>query len=619
MSDPTKAAPLLNRVAGVVSHASWAIPAVVGLVFVLVFPLVSGTYSQRQVVMIMIYTLIVAGFNLTFGYAGDLALGQVAMFATGAYVTSIMASHGIDDIGLAVLASALGAVVIGLISGAPGVRLSGWSLAITSLFVVFLVPRLVIIGEAETGGRQGLSAAYRPTLFGLDLKFTGFFIFAGLLTLGWLLLMRSYVTSSRGRALQLLKSSRELTMSVGHSPYRMRISAYILGSIPAGIAGTVYAYLVGFVSPEAFTITVAIAILAAAVVGGSASVWGAPLGAAILVLGPLQTSEFEQFSIIIYGLFLLAAGLLFAKGIAGLAQKALDKFGGPLGKLKEIAVRRELETLDLEAEAFNLPGVRLDASEVTKSFGGVPALRGALITAEPGQITAILGANGAGKTTFLNTVSGFVRADAGAIRLGEQEIVGLSANDLSRHGLARTFQTPQIPDDLSVLDVVLSARDHAQPGLFSTVFRLPAYRRFRRESLATAWKALSFAGLEDLAFEDAISLPLGTRRLLEVVRAAASNPGLLMLDEPAAGLDDKGLEDLARLARLISDSGGSVIIVEHNVPFVLKLADRIHVMELGQTIASGTPEEIVSNPTVIASYLGGTVVDAASTQEDGDA
>jgi branched-chain amino acid transport system permease protein len=257
----------------------------------------------------------------------------------------------------------------------------------------------------------------------------------------------------------------------------------------------------------------------------------------------------------------------------------------------------------------------LVAHGVSKAFGGVKALDGAAITAEPGTITAILGSNGAGKTTLLNTISGFVIPDAGTITVGETSLIGLSADRIGQRGVGRTFQTPQIPHGMNVLDVVESGRFHQGPGLLASIMRLPSYRKAQRENRMVALAALRFAGLEHLIFEDAPSLPLGTRRLLEVVRAVAREPNLLLLDEPAAGLDDVGLAELAQLVRRIRDAGGTVIIVEHNVPFVMDLADEVHVMELGRTIASGTPVQIAHDPAVIASYLGEALTAQADLEE----
>ena len=251
---------------------------------------------------------------------------------------------------------------------------------------------------------------------------------------------------------------------------------------------------------------------------------------------------------------------------------------------------------------------------LTKSFGGVRALDGVNLTAEPGKITAILGANGAGKTTLLNAVSGFVRADEGTVFLGDRQLSGLSPHQVNRLGVSRTFQTPIIPRTMSGVEVVESGRlGLGRTRLFSPLLRLPQFRRERNEDRRTAMVALSFVGLAAAAQQDAQSLPLGARRLLEVARAVAREPGVMLLDEPAAGLDAEGRSELDSLMCRTRDAGGTVVIVEHNVNFVLGIADHVHVMERGRVLASGTPDEIRINPEVIASYLGANAATRITT------
>ncbi|GAA1851079.1 branched-chain amino acid ABC transporter ATP-binding protein/permease [Pseudonocardia ailaonensis] len=576
----------------------WAVALAVGLVAIVVPPTMLGVYDQRQIALIAVYTLIVSGLNLSFGYAGELALGQVAMFAAGAYVSAILANHGSKDLLLGLVAATLAAGVIGLVSGVPGMRLSHWSLALTSFFLVLLVPKVVSLFADQTGGLLGISSTTGPTLFGRPLGFTGLLTVVLVVTVGWLAIARNLVLSRFGDELRVLRESPLLASSLGLSTFRVRTSAYLLGSLPAGAAGCLVAYLNGFISPDSFTLELAIVLLAASVVGGSASIYGAPIGSALLVLGPLQTSAFTQFSVLIYGLFLLVIGVVFSGGISGLITLVARRLDG---RLPVVA-----DAVDDSAFAEHaIPGELLGVRGLTKSFGGVRALDGVTLEASPGRITALLGANGAGKTTLLNAVSGFVRTDEGDIVLGERRIDGEPPHAIARAGVRRTFQTPLIPHSMTALETVMSGRLGQRGGRgLSAVLRLPSFRRSRRADLDAARGALAFAGMADVADVDAQSLPLGTRRLLEVVRAVAGEPRLILLDEPAAGLDDDGRAELARLIRRARDAGGTVILVEHNVDFVLGLADHVHVMALGSVIASGPPQVIREHPEVINSYLG---------------
>lgn len=555
-------------------------------------------YWQRQIMLIAVYTLLCSGLNLSFGYAGELALGQIAVFAAGAYTAAILFNQGYTDILLAFVIAVVLAGVAGLISGIPGLRLSHWSLALVSFFFVLLIPSLVSILSDYTKGNAGLPGVLGPTLLGQPLFGRDFYLVAIGVTLLWMVIFRNMVVSRFGSFLRVLAASPALAESLGGSVYLLRVQAYVIGALPAGLAGVLFTYMTGFISPAVFAFSLMIAILAATVLGGADSVWGAPVGAAILVLGPLQFASFEKYSTAVFGGFLIIVGVTFAMGLAGLGRilrrRVLLRWLG-----------RSDAAVDQAPGELTLAGEQLEISGVTKAFAGLKALNGVDLTVAPGNITAIIGANGAGKTTLLNVVSGALRPDEGTVRLGGRDITGQRAHRISRVGVGRTFQTPLIPETMTVLEVVESGRlRHGPVGLLAAILRLPSYRRTRREDRDAALAALSFAGLEHLAHQSAGSLPLGTRRLLEVVRAVAGKPNVLLLDEPAAGLDDDGLRELETLMRRTKEAGGTVVLVEHNVPFVMGIADHVFAMELGRVIASGPPEVVRRDQRVIDSYLG---------------
>jgi branched-chain amino acid transport system permease protein len=591
-------------------------PAVVGFIVVALLPAFGlNDYWQREIILIAIYTLLCSGLNLSFGYAGELALGQVAVFAVGAYVSAVLYNHGYTDILLGFVVAVFGAAIAGLVSGIPGLRLSRWSLALVSFFFVLLIPSLTSIFQGQTGGPEGLSGILSPTLFGGQLSSTGFYLTAIVITLVWMLVFRNLIVSRFGQFLRVLAASPTLALTLGGSVYRLRIQAYVIGALPAGLAGVLYTYLTGYLSPDAFTFDVLIAVLAATVVGGAGSVWGAPVGAAILVLGPLQASSFEQYSTAVYGAFLVLVGALFSGGLASLVRRLARQASRRYRTSQAAAADPDAPVDD---SALSIPGERLVISGTEKSFAGLRALSGVDLVVEPGTITAVIGPNGAGKTTLLNLISGLLQADKGQVALAGCRLTGLRADSVSRLGVGRTFQTPVIPDTMTVLDLVESGRlRHGNIGFLSSILRLPKFYRVRREDRAAALAALSFAGLGHLAEQDAAGLPLGTRRLLEVVRSVAGEPNILLLDEPAAGLDDAGLRELSMLIRRTRDAGGTVVLVEHNVPFVMEVADQVFVMELGKVIAAGPPDVVRTDQRVIDSYLGrrGQPPDPAAGQD----
>jgi branched-chain amino acid transport system permease protein len=304
--------------------------------------------------------------------------------------------------------------------------------------------------------------------------------------------------------------------------------------------------------------------------------------------------------LVAYGVFLVVGGVFFSGGLAGVAGSVLRRIG--------IHKDATLIGPSARAEPFELgtyQGKPLAINGITKKFGGVSAVDDVTIEALPGQVTAVIGPNGSGKTTLLNLISGFYRPTSGVIRFGDVELTGLSPHRVAHRGVARTFQTPAIPSGLTAAEVVATARFAAFPvDVVSTILRLPKFRRVRREDTAVAHRVLELLGLRHMADVQASSLPLGTRRLLEVARGLASRPGLILLDEPASGLDHEAIVELAAAVRRIKAAGATVVLVEHNFPLVLELADKIYVLRRGVKIASGSPAEIRSNSEVAESYLG---------------
>jgi branched-chain amino acid transport system permease protein len=342
-----------------------------------------------------------------------------------------------------------------------------------------------------------------------------------------------------------------------------------------------------------------VSFLGASILGGSQSLYGAILGSALLQLGPLRSSDFQRFSLVAYGLFLIFGGIFFSGGFTGL-------FGRIVSRLLQRQTRATvLMERSGESRLGTFPGRRLEVTGATKRFGGVVAISNVTLSAVPGQITAIIGANGSGKTTLLNLISGFYRLDAGTLRLGDSDLTRLPAHRIAMKGVSRTFQTPAVPTGLTAAEVVASARySSARVGIVATILRLPRYRRIVREDRAEALRLLHLLGIDHLADLEGASLPLGTRRLLEVARALASRPSILLLDEPASGLDHAEIQELASAVRRIRESDATVVLVEHNFPLVLQLADQIHVLRRGEVIASGPPVEIRDNRLVAESYLG---------------
>jgi branched-chain amino acid transport system permease protein len=578
----------------------------VGVIWVVVTSLLAAlpvlglqAYGMRQIVLVAMFSLIVSGLNLSYGYAGELALGQAAVYAAGAYVTAYVAANLINDILLTMALAAGIALLIGVVTGIPGLRLGGWLLAMASFFLVLLVPPILNIFGDQLGGFEGFTGIPVPQLFGRELDSGDFYVFVIIVASLWFAVFRNLVTSVHGNAFRVLRTSPLLAESLGVPRYSMKLKAYAIGAVPAGIAGTLAAYLDGFIAPESFGLDLAIGVLAACILGGSASVYGPVFGSAIIVLAPLRVTAFDQYALVAYGVLLVVGGVLLSKGLAGLFRQLLAKtgvlrlIGG--GGAPEVA-ERALRPIE---------GRRLVVSGLSKRFGGNQALQDVSFTAEPGEVTALIGPNGSGKTTVLNLVSGFYRVDEGSITVGDTETTSLSPPRVSRAGVGRTFQTPLVPEDMSVRDVVVTGMfaDEA-PSMAAAIVRTPGYLRAGRQMRARADRILSDLELLVHADEDAASLALGTRRVLELARVLAGEKSVVLLDEVASGLDEHEIGELASVVRQLRDAGATVVLVEHNFSLVKQISDRVVVLADGRVIADGPPKEVEANPDVARLYLG---------------
>ncbi|MCW2748796.1 MAG: branched-chain amino acid transporter substrate-binding protein [Nocardioidaceae bacterium] len=569
------------------------------VLFVLAPKLGVSASDIRTLTLIALLALVVSGLNLSFGYAGELSFAQPAMYAIGAYVTATLALNWVNDILLLLIISAAAGFALGLISGIPGLRLGGWMLAITSLYILLLVPDVVSALKKWTGGFQGLSGIPLPKLFGHELTTNGYFVMLVIVTSVWFALFRNLIMSRTGNTLSVLRQSPVLASSLGISVYGTKLKAYAIAGIPAALAGTFFAFLDGFIAPEQFGIQYGIITLAAAILGGARSVYGVFIGATLMQLGPLQTGFFGDYAFIAYGVFLLVAGVALQRGIAGV-------FNDAVARVKARRKPEESLEVDLPSDVAFPPmhAEKLDISGVSKHFGGISALSNVTFAVEPGEVVALIGPNGSGKTTLLNIVSGYYKSNQGSVTIGDRDITGMATHKISRAGIARTFQTPNIPA-MSVRQVVESARTNVtKVSVIETMLRLPRYHKVVKADKEVVDSLLAAVGLTKVADENAQALPLGTRRLLELARSLAAEPAVLLLDEVASGLDDEEIKELSRIIRAVRDSGGSVLLVEHNFSLVRALADRVVVLSRGEVVVVETPEAAARHPEVLEHYLG---------------
>jgi len=581
----------------------WLIPLATGVVVVLLPFLGAAPATLRIIVSICLLALLVVGLNITFGYGGELALGQSALYALGAYLAGYFAVQGLD-LSVTFVIAIIAAAFVGFLTGIPGLRLGNWSMAMVTFFLVLLVPDVVTILSEFTGGSSGLTGIPRPVLFGVALDSVGYYLVVVVVTIAFFAVMRNFVVSPHGHALRVMRESPVLARSLGLSVTRLKLTAYLLGALPAGAAGALFAYQDGYISPTSFGFNMGVVILAASIIGGSASIYGAVIGAVILVLGPLRATGLQQYSLIIFGTLLLAGGLFFSGGIASFVRTVIARF----------FVRPEVLPDALAAVASTelisrLKGEELIVDHLVKKFGGNVAINDVSLTFKAGSVTGLIGPNGSGKTTLLNIASGFYAPTSGSLTLDGVSLAGLKPHQVARRGVARTFQTPIIPKGLTAAEVVAVAMQSATgPSLPTAMLRLPGYRSTMRRHRAEALELLALLGIAELADVEAVSLPLGTRRLLEVARALAIRSKIVLLDEPASGLDEAEVQNLAAVIARLSDSGATIVLVEHNFEMVMSVASYIYVLDTGRVISDGDPEHVRNDPRVTEVYLGKAIV-----------
>ena len=501
---------------------------------------------------------------------------------------------------LALPAAGLLSGVLGGVLAIPAMRVKGPYLAMVTIAFGFIVEHGLIEGGALTGGQNGLVIATGPTLFGLPFLERELAILsvlgAGLALYGFHRLARSRL----GLAMRAVRDADVAAASLGFDPVRVKTLAFMISAALTGLAGAVLPPLMLFIAPSSFPFTQSILFVLSVVVGGAGTVLGPLFGALVTVLLPETLSGLAEYRLLFFGLATLVVLWLVPAGIVGSLARLLPR------RVSETVPRVGGDVATYLAqrspEALSVEGIGI-------SFGGIKAAEGVSVNAAPGAVTSIIGPNGAGKTTVLNMVSGFYRPGAGAIRLMGQDrpnedlpsqdpvgkdLAGLPAHRIARAGIARTYQTTRLFGSLSVIDNVALA---IAPG---RLFRAGA-----RSDVAASTALLAFVGYTGALHRPAAELPHVDRRLVEIARALAGQPRVLLLDEPAAGLTRADTDRLGGLLRRIADCGIVVVLVEHDMPLVMGISDHILVMDAGRPIARGDATAVRADPAVLRAYLGG--------------
>jgi len=580
------------------------IPLGLAIAFIVVAPAIFGSFTITLMNYIGIYAFAVLGLVLLTGVGGLTSFGQAAFVGIGAYATAwyTAVQGGSPWIGLllALLLTGLVATVL----GAATLRLGGHFLPLST--IAWGVAIFFLFGNIDAIGRySGLSGIPAITIGPISLggNLAMYCFIWGLLGIV-MLLCRNLLDSRKGRAIRSLRGGIAMVESLAIDSFRMRLAIFVFAGTLAGLSGWLYAHMQRYVNPAPFDIRPSIELLLMALVGGAGHIAGAVVGAAVITLLkntlqdvlPVFTRYSAQLEVVVFGVLFVVILQKARAGIVPVINRYLPR--------PPLVLPAQVPPLARRARPIVYAQPVLTIQGATKRFGALAAVNDVSFEVRAGEVLGLIGPNGAGKSTLLNLITGTAKPNAGRIMFLDHDVTKLAPRHIAARGVARTFQHVKLRPNMTLLDnALLGTYSRTRSGFLAGAMRLD--RDEEKSAQLEAFQQLKRVGLGEKAGELAGNLPLGQQRLLEVARALAADPVVVILDEPAAGLRSLEKQILSQLLRTLRNEGMTIVLVEHDMEFVMNLVDRIVVMDFGSKLAEGVPADIRAEPRVQEAYLGG--------------
>lgn len=588
---------------------SWriALGAAVPLLLVALFlyPLLSTPFQLQVGTLIVVYTLAVAGLDVLAGRAGLLHLGYGVVFGAGAYTVAYVAQHWTGPVVASVALGAVVAAVISALLGAILARASRYVFAVLTLAAASALAS-VVSNVSWLGGTSGLGGVTRDFFGTGELGQQATYLVICAITAVVLVLYARFRHSRTGRAIEALRLAPAVAQASGVDLPQLRMKLTVLSGVLGGLAGGLYAMLQQYVSADVVGATQSVNLLGMNIIGGAGVAWAGIPGALVAVGLPQEIESLVAYQLIIVGGVMGIVALALRRGLAGvLSDAAADAWAVVAPRLRR--ARRSAAPAPDPPRRPQGPrgdGPVIETADIEVDFGGVRALAGVSLQIEAGVVHALVGPNGSGKSTLVGVMSGSQPPTAGTVRLHGDDVTALAPNARARRGITRTFQLVSLCNTLSALEnVMLGAHGERRGGFVRDFLSLPP-RGVEARLAARARTILRRLGAEDIAHLRPAVLTSGHQRLVEIARCLMADADAILLDEPAAGLNADERRQLAALIRSLADDGHAVLLIEHDMEFVMALADRITVLAEGEVLTGGRPERVRSDPAVIQAYWG---------------